>query len=156
MATQLPRPALVVLVGVSGSGKSTWAATHFDSFEVVSSDHLRGVVGHGTQDQAASKDAFALLDQIVAARTRRRLTTVVDSTGLDRRRRVGYLAVAHRAGLPAISVIVDTDAADCRTRNAARERRVPSIVLTAQLAQLSLAIEQVEQEGWDAVVRVAS
>ena len=34
----LPDPALVVLVGASGSGKSVWAAEHYRPDEVVSSD----------------------------------------------------------------------------------------------------------------------
>lgn len=41
----LPDPALVVLVGPSGSGKSAWAADYYRPHEVVSSDLLadRGV-----------------------------------------------------------------------------------------------------------------
>ncbi|HYA51664.1 MAG TPA: AAA family ATPase, partial [Streptosporangiaceae bacterium] len=37
----LPDPALVVLVGPSGSGKSAWAARRYRPDEVVSSDRLR-------------------------------------------------------------------------------------------------------------------
>ena len=87
----IPDPALVVLIGASGSGKSTWAAEHYRAVEMISSDHLRSIVGSGPADQEASKDAFALLDQLVTARTGRRLTTVIDTTGLERDRRLGYL-----------------------------------------------------------------
>jgi predicted kinase len=68
---RIPDPALVVLIGASGSGKSAWAAAHYRPAEVVSSDQLRAVVGSGERDLDASADAFSLLDQIVAARTRR-------------------------------------------------------------------------------------
>src|ERR1700724_3099011 len=40
-AVALPDPALVVLAGASGSGKSVWAAEHYRLDEVVSSDRLR-------------------------------------------------------------------------------------------------------------------
>ena len=40
----LPNLSLVMLVGVSGAGKSTFAARHFGPFEVVSSDTCRGIV----------------------------------------------------------------------------------------------------------------
>lgn len=80
-APSIPDPAVVVLVGASGSGKSTWAAARFRAVEIVASDDLRAIVGSGPGDQEASSDAFALLDQIVAARTGRRLTTVIDTTG---------------------------------------------------------------------------
>ena len=79
----LPSPCLVVLVGMSGSGKSTWAAAHFAPEQIVSSDMLRAAVGAGEDDMTASDDAFALLEQIVERRTQRRLTTVVDTLGLD-------------------------------------------------------------------------
>ena len=40
----LPDPALVVLVGPAGSGKSHFALAHYRAAEVVSSDDLRGPV----------------------------------------------------------------------------------------------------------------
>jgi predicted kinase len=79
----LPDPALVVLVGPSGSGKSVWAAGRYRADEVVSSDRLRALVGSGEHDLGATGDAFALLDQIVAARLRRGLTAVVDTLGCN-------------------------------------------------------------------------
>src|SRR5271169_6107683 len=61
----VPDPALVVLVGASGAGKTTWAAERYLAMEIVSSDRLRAVVGSGEHDLDASVDAFSLLDQIV-------------------------------------------------------------------------------------------
>src|SRR6476620_12610307 len=98
----LPDPALVVLVGASGAGKSTWAQQRYRTAEIVSSDDLRGVVGSGRHDLDASADAFALLDLIVAGRLRRGLCTVVDTLGLDAQRRRGYLALARTHGLPTV------------------------------------------------------
>jgi alkanesulfonate monooxygenase SsuD/methylene tetrahydromethanopterin reductase-like flavin-dependent oxidoreductase (luciferase family)/predicted kinase len=151
----IPDPALVVLIGASGSGKSTWAAQHYLPREIVSSDQLRGVVGSGEHDLEASEDAFSLLDQIVAARTGRRLTTVVDTLGLSADRRRGYLALARRAGLPAVVVLFDTDPAVCRERNRSRQRSVPAAVLDEQLHRVREAVGPLESEGWDAVVRAA-
>jgi alkanesulfonate monooxygenase SsuD/methylene tetrahydromethanopterin reductase-like flavin-dependent oxidoreductase (luciferase family)/predicted kinase len=150
----IPDPALVVLIGPSGSGKSTWAA-RYRRQEVVSADQLRGVVGSGEHDLDASADAFSLLDQIVAARTRRRLTTVVDTLGLDPDRRRGYLELAHQAGLPAVAVPFGTDPAVCRQRNRARDRPVPAAVLDAQLRRMSAAAVQIVSEGWDAIAAPA-
>src|SRR5918911_474696 len=86
--------SLVVLVGPSCSGKSTWAAAHVAADEIVSSDRLRAVVGTGENDLAASADAFAVLELVVAARVRRRLTTVVDTLGLDPARRAAWRGLA--------------------------------------------------------------
>jgi alkanesulfonate monooxygenase SsuD/methylene tetrahydromethanopterin reductase-like flavin-dependent oxidoreductase (luciferase family)/predicted kinase len=150
----IPDPALVVLVGAAGSGKSTWAAQHYLPAEIVSSDRLREVVGSGEHDLDASDEAFSLLDQIVAARTRRRLTTVVDTLGLSPDRRLGYLAHARRGRLPAVAVLFDTDAAVCRQRNRSRDRSVPAAVLDAQLGRVRESAGQLEAEGWDVVVRL--
>jgi alkanesulfonate monooxygenase SsuD/methylene tetrahydromethanopterin reductase-like flavin-dependent oxidoreductase (luciferase family)/predicted kinase len=149
----LPDPALVVLIGASGSGKSHWAADRYRPQEVVSSDHLRGVVGSGEHDLDASVDAFALLDQIVAARLRRGLTTVVDTLGLDPDRRRAQRELARQAGLPAVAILFDTDPALCRSRNAARDRSVPAAVLDGQLRQVPAAAAELVAEGWDLVMR---
>jgi alkanesulfonate monooxygenase SsuD/methylene tetrahydromethanopterin reductase-like flavin-dependent oxidoreductase (luciferase family)/predicted kinase len=149
---RLPDPALVVLVGASGSGKSTWAQARYRAAEIVSSDDLRGVVGSGRHDLDASRDAFTLLDQIVAARLDRRLTTVVDTLGLEPGRRRGYLEQARAAGMPAAVVTFDATASLVRGRNAERDRPVPARVLTDQLRAFRAALDELPGEGWDTVV----
>jgi alkanesulfonate monooxygenase SsuD/methylene tetrahydromethanopterin reductase-like flavin-dependent oxidoreductase (luciferase family)/predicted kinase len=150
-AVPLPDPALVVLVGPSGSGKSVWAAERYRPHEVVSSDRLRALVGSGEHDLDASADAFVLLDQIVAARLRRGLTAVVDTLGLDPVRRRGYLGLARSSGMPAVAVLVDTDPEECRRRNRARHLAVPATVLESQIRRMRTALTEVGGEGWDLV-----
>ncbi len=153
---RLADPAVVVLVGASGSGKSRWAAERFRVSEIVSSDALRAVVGSGPADLDASVDAFALLDQIVAARLGRSLTTVIDTLGLDPERRAFYLRQARAAGLPAVLVIMNTPAALCRQRNRDRDRPVPAPVITEQLRRVRSMINIVADEGWDEVLIIDS
>ena len=153
MTQILPDPALVVLVGPSGSGKSAWAAARYRAQEVVSSDQLRGIVGSGENDLDASADAFAVLDQIVAARVRRGLTTVIDTLGLESARRRGYLDLARRAGLPAAVVLVDADPAEIRRRNQNRSRPVPAAAHEAQLRRMRAATQEISGEGWDVIAR---
>jgi alkanesulfonate monooxygenase SsuD/methylene tetrahydromethanopterin reductase-like flavin-dependent oxidoreductase (luciferase family)/predicted kinase len=147
----VPDPALVVLVGASGSGKSTWAAAHYRPAEVVSSDRLRSIVGSGEGDLDASADAFAILDQIVTARLRRGLTTVVDTLGLDPQRRRAHLELARGAGLPAVAVVFDTDAAVCRRRNRESATPVPAPALDSQLRRMREVPGQVAAEGWQVI-----
>jgi alkanesulfonate monooxygenase SsuD/methylene tetrahydromethanopterin reductase-like flavin-dependent oxidoreductase (luciferase family)/predicted kinase len=147
----LPDPAVVVLMGAAGSGKSTWAAAHYRRAEIVSSDELRGIVGSGPHDLDASADAFDLLETIVAARIGRGLTTVIDTLGLDDVRRVRWLAAARAGGLPAVVVLLDTPDAECRRRNGTRDRSVPARVLTDQLRTFAASRTGVALEGWDHV-----
>jgi alkanesulfonate monooxygenase SsuD/methylene tetrahydromethanopterin reductase-like flavin-dependent oxidoreductase (luciferase family)/predicted kinase len=149
---RLPDPVMVVLAGAAGSGKSNWATERFRTAEVVSSDALRATVGSGPADLEATADAFALLDQIVAARAKRSLTTVIDTLGLDPERRAGYRRLARESGLPTVLVIMNTAAALCRERNRRRDRPVPAPILTDQLRKISRLLETVQDEDWDRVL----
>ncbi len=150
----LPDPALVVLVGASGSGKSTWAAARFRAAEIVSSDALRSIAGSGPYDLDASEDAFALLEQIVDARLGRRLTTVVDTLGLDPPRRQRWLELARLNGLPAVAVVLATPDAECRRRNGSRDVPVPAPALASQLKRARVVVEELVPEGWDRVEKI--
>ena len=149
MAIRLPDPCLVVLVGATGAGKSHWAAQWFAPDQVVSSDRLRAVVGAGEDDMRASKDAFDVLELIVAKRVRRGLTTVVDTTGLDAKRRAAWLALAGRHGVPAHAVLFEVDPRTVRER--VRGSGVPSKVVTTQLRDLEAVGEALRSEPFAAV-----
>ena len=149
---RLPAPCLVVLVGPGASGKSTWAAEHFTPEAVVSSDRLRAVVGAGEDDITASADALRLLEEIVALRVGRRLTTVVDTLGLDGDRRAAWRELAGAAGLPCVAVAFDTPAAECRERNRARAKRIPAEVLAGQLRAWPAVRESLRSEGFADVI----
>ncbi|MGH9258706.1 MAG: TIGR03560 family F420-dependent LLM class oxidoreductase [Acidimicrobiales bacterium] len=151
MTIRLAEGSLVVLVGPPASGKSRWAARHFPPHQVVSSDGLRAVVGTGEHDQRASKDAFDVLDLVVERRLRRKLTTVVDSLGTDAKRRRRWLAAAAKAGVPCVAVVFDTDAAVCRARNRARERPIPSKVMSSMLAGWPTVRDGLDDDGFAAV-----
>lgn len=125
MELRLPAPCLVVHIGPSGSGKSTWAARTFHDTEIVGSDRLRGMVGAGEDDQQAGTAAFALLEQIVAERMTRKLTTVIDTLGFDQESRRRWVGLAHRAGLPVFAVLFTTPDDETRRRNSERPRPVP-------------------------------
>ncbi|MDR6863670.1 alkanesulfonate monooxygenase SsuD/methylene tetrahydromethanopterin reductase-like flavin-dependent oxidoreductase (luciferase family) [Phycicoccus sp. 3266] len=121
---------------------------------MVSSDALRAVVGSGEYDLEASADAFAVLHQVVAARSRRGLTVVVDTLGLDPDTRDRYREMGRAAGLPCVAVVLDTPGATCRERNSRRDRPVPAKVLAQQLARMPRVAEDVAGEGWDVVLHV--
>jgi alkanesulfonate monooxygenase SsuD/methylene tetrahydromethanopterin reductase-like flavin-dependent oxidoreductase (luciferase family) len=155
IVTALPVPCLVVLVGPSSAGKSTWAAQQFAPAEVVSSDRLRAVVGRGEDDLDATDDAFAVLETIVAHRLRRGLTTVVDTLALDPGARARYRELAAAHDVPCVAVGFDVDAATCRARNRERPHPLPAAALKQQLARWSATRDGLEDEGFDQVLRPA-
>jgi len=141
-----------VLIGASGSGKSTWAEGQFPASYVISSDALRAMVGAGERDQRASTDAFDILEQLVSLRVKRRLSTVVDTTGLDESRRRRWLAQAKTSGLPAVAVIFDTPEGLCLERNRSRPQPVPVNVVRDQLKRVRQQLPGLADEGWDLIV----
>jgi F420-dependent oxidoreductase-like protein len=152
-ALRLPDPCLVVLVGATAAGKSHWAERWFHPDQVISSDRLRAMVGRGERDQRASRDAFEVLELIVERRLRRKLVTVIDSTGLEAARRETWRGLAERYGVPAHAVVFDPPAAEVRERNRARGSPVPRKIVTGQLRESAEVLEKLEGEGWAGVHR---
>src|SRR5688572_17409942 len=92
MKISIPNLSLVVLVGASGCGKSTFARRHFKPTEVLSSDFCRGLVADNENDQAATADAFDVLYYIARKRLSAARLTVIDATNVkaeDRKSLIG-------------------------------------------------------------------
>ncbi|GAB7190379.1 polynucleotide kinase-phosphatase [Kineococcus sp. NUM-3379] len=149
---EIPALALVALVGVTGSGKSTFARERFGPHEVLSSDAFRAMVSGDENDQAATADAFEVLFAVAAKRLARGLLTVVDATHVqpDARRKLVALAREHDV-LP-VAVVLDVPQGVCAERNRARpDRQFGPGVLKRQSDQLRRGLRGLAREGFRAV-----
>ncbi|MFF4500619.1 polynucleotide kinase-phosphatase [Streptomyces sp. NPDC001401] len=142
--------SLVVLVGASGSGKSTFARRHFKPTEIISSDFCRGLVSDDENDQSATKDAFDVLHYIAGKRLAAGRRTVVDATSVqqDARRQLIDLAKQHDV-LP-IAIVLDVPEEACAERNAARTDRadMPRRVIQRHIRELRRSVRHLEREGF--------
>ena len=143
----------VFLVGASGSGKSTFAAHHFSQYEVISSDHCRGLVSDDENDQSATEDAFAVLHLILQGRLRRGRLTVVDATNLKRRAREPLLRIASESRVPAFAIVLDLPESVAIARHTERsDRNFDVDVIKRQYRQLADGILMLDQEGFARII----
>jgi protein phosphatase len=144
----VPDPSLVLLVGASGAGKSTFAARHFDADEVVSSDRFRAVVSGAEADQSASRAPFELLHAAVAARLPARRLTVADATNATPGARAPLLELARRHDVPAVAIVLAVRERVCLERNADRANRALSpYVVRAQVRAVRRSLRTLDDEG---------
>src|ERR1700747_2824498 len=94
MTLTIPKLSLVVLIGASGSGKSSFARKHFKPTEILSSDYCRGLVSDDENNQAATNDAFEVLHCIAAKRLAAGKLMVVDATNVQPESRKGFVELA--------------------------------------------------------------
>ena len=152
MLLVIPERALVLLIGTSGSGKSTFARKHFKSTEIVSSDALRAAVSDDEADQSASADAFELLHLIAGKRLRGGRLTVIDATNVQRTARASLLTLAAQNSAPAIAIVFNLQVAACLTRSQSRlDRRVRGEVVEKQAADLAHSLPSLGDEGFGCV-----
>ena len=150
-------PSLVVLIGVSGSGKSTFASHHFGPYETVSSDYCRGLVSNDPNDQSVTAEAFALLNEIVAARLRRNLLTAVDATNVQPHARAQLVSLARAHDVLPVASVLDVGAQVASERNAVRtDRRLGPHVIERQQGQLRKSVRGLQREGFRSVHHLRS
>src|SRR6267154_2228038 len=148
-ALGIPEMALVVLVGVSGSGKSTFARRHFGPFEVISSDFCRGLVADDENDQAASGDAFDVLHYIAAKRLAAGRLTVIDATNVQPEARKQLVALAREHDVLPVAIVLDPPERVCLERNAQRiDRQFGPHVVRRQRQQLRRGLRSLKKEGF--------
>jgi protein phosphatase len=146
---EIPTLSLVVLIGVSGSGKSTFARTHFLPTEVVSSDTCRGLVSDDENAQDATDDAFDLLHAIAGTRLRRGRLTVVDATNVQREARRPLVELARRYHVLPVAVVFDLPERLCQDRNRGRpDRDFGPHVIRNQQRQLRRSLRNLQREGF--------
>jgi protein phosphatase len=146
---KIPDLSLVVLVGVTGSGKSTFAGRHFRPTEVISSDFCRGLVSDDQNDQSATADAFDVLHFIAGKRLAAGRLTVIDATSVQQAARQPLIELARRHHVLAVAIVLDMPEATCAARNVARpDRAFGPHVLRQQQAQLRRGVRGLRREGF--------
>ena len=148
----VPEVGLVVLIGASGSGKSTFARSHFAETEVVSSDQCRALVGDDETDQSITAPAFALLHEIIDKRLQVGRLTVVDATNTKREDRKSLLELARKWDVLTTAIVFDLPIEVCFDRNQQRsDRSTPEHAIKRQHKAVRRSVKGLRKERFNRV-----
>ena len=151
-ALSIPESSLVVLVGITGSGKSTFARAHFRPTEVISSDFCRGLVADDENDQSATPAAFEVLRFIVGQRLKAGRLTVIDATNVQPEARRDLVLLAREHDVLPAAIVLDLPEKLCAERNAERpDRDFGPHVIRRQRSQLRRSLNHLGREGFRTV-----
>lgn len=157
MEIKIPKFSLVVLIGVSGSGKSRFAQQHFDVTEVLSSDTCRALVSDDENNQRATSDAFDVLHFIAAKRLAAGRLTVIDATNVQHEARKPLIALARKYHALPIAIIFDLPEKICQARNRERpDRNFGKHVIRQQRSQLRRSLRNLKREGFRQIVKLST
>jgi protein phosphatase len=157
MKITLPELSLVVLMGPSGSGKSSFARKHFKPTEVLSSDECRGLVSDDENNQSATNDAFDVLYYIAKKRLAAGRLTVLDATNVQPEARKNAVTLAREFHVLPVAVVFDIPERVCHDRNRVREDRdFGPHVIRQQMQQLHRSLGSLQREGFRHVFKLQS
>jgi predicted kinase len=129
------RQRVVLMVGLPGSGKSSWLAAQ--GISAISTDQIRGLLADDVTNQYIHGRVFATVRYLLRQRLAiGRPVTYVDATHLTRAEREPYAKIAQWYGCDLEAVFFDVPLDECLHRNALRERIVPAQAIQAMAEKL--------------------
>ncbi|MBN1900404.1 AAA family ATPase [Candidatus Sumerlaeota bacterium] len=148
----LPGSSLVLLVGVSGSGKTTFARCHFLSSQILSSDRFRAMISDDENCMEVSRDAFEILYMVTRKRLSGKKLTVIDATNIQDYGRRILLDIAAECGAPVVALILNIPEDVCIDRAIKRtDRIIPLEVVFEQFKEFKRTTKAVYSENFHSV-----
>lgn len=149
---KLPEISLVLLVGASSSGKSTFAKKYFLPTEVISSDYCRALVSDDENNLSATDAAFEVLHFLASKRLKLGKLTVIDALNLRKEDRAKLIQLAKDNYALAAAIVLETPIRQLFDRHDTRtDRNFGKNVLERQYDDFKRSLKTIKKEGFSYV-----
>lgn len=138
----------IMLVGLPGSGKSTYAEKQFPTFKIHSSDAIREELSGDVNNQSINELVFKTLHKRVKDDLTAGKDVIYDATNLNWKRRKEFLKELNKIDCFKSCILVATPIETCLSRNAKRDRKVPKEVIDRMYRNFDIPWYN---EGWDSI-----
>lgn len=145
----MDKPTFLMLVGLPGSGKSTYAKKYEHMYTIHSSDAIRYELFGDENHQADNTVVFDTLHKRVKQDLEARKNVIYDATNISWKRRKAFLDSLKKIDCYKEAVVIATPYEVCLEQNERRERKVPEDVIERMYKNFDVPFYN---EGWDAVV----
>ena len=147
------KPILAVMIGISGSGKSTYANGLKTSLnaQLVETDAIRLELAGDAEDQSKNGQVFTIAKKRVNDYLSQGKNTIIDATSLSIKDRKDWIDIGKANNAEVRAYFIDTPVSDCKAQNNKRERKVPEWVIDKQASKL---FGPTKSEGFDSVTTI--
>jgi len=144
------KPILSIMIGISGSGKSTYAYGLKTSLraELVETDAIREELTGNASDQSQNYKVFQIAKKRVNDFLRQGKNVIIDATSLSTRDRKDWIKIGKDNEAEIRGYFIDTPIDVCKSQNRKRSRKVPEEVIDRQASKLE---SPTKFEGFDSV-----
>ena len=139
----------IFTIGISGSGKTTWARNQ-EGYMVLDSDQIRYEIYGDASCQDNPAKVFEIMYQRGRGLLRANQSVIFCSTNLSMKNRINAIRQLQNANPETTfrAVVLNVPLNICLSQNVARDRIVPEYVLRRQMAQFQMPVAA---EGWDKI-----
>lgn len=152
--------AFFMLVGISGSGKSTfaekikhWGELEKEDVEIFSSDEIRKELYGDASIQKDHEKVFRILHKRVKEALSQGKTAVYDACNLSAKRRMAFLQEIKKYKTSKSCIVITSDYNSCVENQKKRDRKVPIEVIKKQIK--SFEFPDWKLEGWDFIYYIS-
>ena len=126
------QPSLLLTVGLSGCGKSTWVQENAQGAQIISMDAIRDELHGDANEQRENQKVFFLARERLKEGLRKGHSMIWEATSLRREQRQALISLGRDYGAHTTLAVFCTGLSTLQRRNQQRQKAIPQAVLQRQ------------------------